>query len=112
MNRFRFHAVATIVAALSVCAALLAAMSPPYHAAGPMPEPTLFGEGVVSTEEFESHPSFTPDGRTLYFVRSTPAFTGWTIYVTQYKGGRWTAPKVAPFSDKHRDADGSVQDAW
>jgi len=105
MFRFRVRAVGTIVAACSGCAGLLAAMSPPYRAAGATPEPILFGEGVVSTGEFESHPAFTPDGRTLYFVRSTPAFTGWTIYVTQYEGGRWTAPKVAPFSGKHRDAD-------
>lgn len=92
-----------------VSVALLAlvgiAGAPPYRAAGPLPEPVLFGEGVVSTGEFESHPAFTPDGQTLYFVRSTPQFTDWTIYVTRHAGGRWSAPKVAPFSGKHRDAD-------
>lgn len=65
----------------------------------------LFGEGVVSTGEFESHPAFTPDGRTLYFVKSTPAFTDWTIYVTHYTDGHWSPPKVASFSGKFRDAD-------
>jgi Tol biopolymer transport system component len=96
-----------------VAAALLAVVAiagappdaPPYRAAGPLPEPALFAEGVVSTREFESHPAFTPDGQTLYFVRSTPQFTDWTVYVTRYADGRWFAPKVAPFSGKHRDAD-------
>src|SRR5262249_49297093 len=34
--------------------------APPYRAPAPQPEPALFGEGVVSTGEFESHPAFTP----------------------------------------------------
>jgi len=87
------------------CAGVQASEPPPYCAAGPLPEPALFAEGVISTGEFESHPAFTPDGRTLYFVRSTPEFTGWTIHVTQHADGRWSAPKVASFSGKHRDAD-------
>jgi Tol biopolymer transport system component len=94
-----------VVAALVCCTGVLAATQPPNRAAGPLPGPTLFAEGVVSTGEYESHPAFTPDGRTLYFVRSTPEFTGWTIYVTHHADGRWSMPKVAPFSGKHRDAD-------
>src|SRR5262245_3123588 len=95
------------VAALSLVAgaAALAATPPPYGAAGPLAGPVLFGEGVLSTGEFESHPAFTPDGRTLYFVKSTPAFTDWTILVTQWGDGRWSPAKAAPFSGRHRDAD-------
>jgi Tol biopolymer transport system component len=93
-----------VVVALSVAGAV-AASTPPYRAAGPLKEPTLFAEAVVSTGGYESHPAFTPDGATLYFVRSTPAFTDWTIYVTRFADGRWSAPAVAPFSGKHRDAD-------
>lgn len=87
------------------CAGTLAATLPPYHVAEPLTEPVLLGEGIVSTGGFESHPAFTPDGRTLYFVKSSPAFTDWTIYVTQQTDGRWSPSKVAPFSGKHRDAD-------
>ena len=103
----RLHACFVVVclAVLSGCTVALADAPPPYRAAGALPEPVVFGEGVVSTGEFESHPAFTPDGRTLYFVRSTPEFTDWTIYVTEYADGRWSVPKVAPFSGKHRDAD-------
>src|SRR5262245_5469107 len=61
--------------------------------------------GVRPPRRLESHPAFTADGHTLFFVRSKPAFTGWTIYVTTFANGRWSAPQVAPFSGKHRDAD-------
>lgn len=91
--------------AFAASAVALAEMPPPYRAAQPLTEPTLFGEGVVSTGKYESHPAFSPDGRTLYFVRSTPEFTDWTIYVSNHSDGRWSEPKVAPFSGKHRDAD-------
>jgi Tol biopolymer transport system component len=85
--------------------ALLTAMQPPFQSSAPLTEPTIFADGVICTGEYESHPAFSPDGRTLYFVRSTPEFTNWTIYVSQYGDGAWTAPKVASFSGKHRDAD-------
>src|SRR5262249_6021223 len=46
-----------------------------------------------------------PDGRTLYFVRSTPQFTDWKIWTSRWSDGRWSTPEMAPFSGKHRDAD-------
>lgn len=105
MQRLRPRGVCASLVALAGCVVALADAPPPYRAAGPFPEPAVFAEGVVSTGEYESHPAFTPDGRTLYFVRSTPEFTDWKIYVTNYSDGRWSAPKLAPFSGKHRDAD-------
>lgn len=77
----------------------------PYASATPIKEPVAFADGVISTEEFESHPQFSPDGKTLYFVKSTPQFTGWTIYVSNFAKGSWSKPVLAPFSGKHRDAD-------
>jgi hypothetical protein len=38
----------------------------------PKPTPQLFGENVISTGDDESHPAFTPDGKTLDFVKNTP----------------------------------------
>ena len=38
-------------------------------------------------------------------MKSTPAFTDWKIYVTQFSSGRWSKPQMAPFSGRHRDAD-------
>jgi Tol biopolymer transport system component len=73
--------------------------------APPAAKPVLFGEGVISTGDFESHPAFTPDGRTLYFLKSTPTFSFWTIVVSRFVDGVWTDPEVAPFSGQHSDAD-------
>ena len=77
----------------------------PYATAQPLIEPAIFAEGVVSTGDFDSHPTFTPDGKTLYFVRSTPNFTRWTILVTRFEKGRWNQSEVAPFSGQYSDAD-------
>ena len=77
----------------------------PYATAKPLSGPAIFAEGVVSTGDFDSHPAFTPDGKTLYFVRSTPNFTRWTILITRFEKGRWKTPEVAPFSGQYSDAD-------
>src|SRR5918995_1866500 len=81
---------------------------PPYASSTPITEPTLFAEGVISVGEFDSHPAFTPDGKTLYFVRSTPNFNLWTILVTRFQNGRWSTPEVAPFSGQYADADSFI----
>ncbi len=77
----------------------------PYASDKPLSEPAIFGEGVISTGEFDSHPAFTPDGKTLYFVRSAPNFNFWTIFVSHFGNGKWSQPEVAPFSGQYSDAD-------
>ena len=64
MHRLLCFVCAAFVA-LVACAGVPADVPPPYRAAGPLPEPALFGEGVVSTGEYESHPAFTPDQRSV-----------------------------------------------
>lgn len=77
----------------------------PYAVATPLSEPTVFGPGNVSTGDYDTHPAFTPDGRTLYFIRSTPDFNYWTILVSHFANGRWGSPDVATFSGQYADAD-------
>ena len=77
----------------------------PYASDKPVSEPTVFAEGTISTGSFDSHPAFTPDGKTLYFLRSTPNFNLWTILVSRFENGRWNTPEVAPFSGQYSDAD-------
>src|SRR5215213_9990734 len=81
------------------------AQAPPYASAQPVREPAVFGRGVISTGDFDSHPAFTPDGKTLYFVRSTPNFNLWTILISRFEKGAWRTPEVAPFSGQYSDAD-------
>ena len=80
-------------------------MKHPYDSDKPLTEPAIFAEGIVSTGEFDSHPAFTPDGKTLYFVRSTPNFNLWTILVSRFEKGKWNTPEIAPFSGQYSDAD-------
>ncbi|HEY6899260.1 MAG TPA: hypothetical protein VI233_01395 [Puia sp.] len=32
----------------------------------------LFGEGIISTGDYETHPAFSPTGDTLYFLKGLP----------------------------------------
>lgn len=77
----------------------------PYASAKPLTEPVIFGAGVISTGDFDSHPAFAPDGKTLYFLRSTPAFNLWTIVFSRFEKGKWSTPEVAPWSGQYSDAD-------
>lgn len=67
--------------------------------------PVLFGEGIISTADHDSHPAFSPDGKTLYFVKMAPDFSKWTIFVSYNEGGKWSEPEIAPFSGQYWDAD-------
>lgn len=77
----------------------------PYAPAQPLREPAVFAPGVISTGDYESHPAFTPDGGTLYFLKDSPGFHFWTIFVSRFRNGHWSAPRLAPFSGQYRDAD-------
>ena len=99
---------AVIFIAMLLASAVTASVDtslPPYASSKPMPEPTIFAEGVISAGDFDSHPAFTPDGKTLYFVRSSPTFNFWTIVATHFKNNKWSAPEVISISGQHRDAD-------
>ena len=96
------------MAALAMFTALCAAharASAPYAIAAPLRAPAVFAPGVISTGDYESHPAFTPDGATLYFLKDSPGFHFWTIFVSDFKSGQWSAPRLAPFSGQYRDAD-------
>lgn len=93
------------VSSLIVSAHSNAQTKPAYASDRPLNEPAVFADGVVSTGEFDSHPAFTPDGSSLYFVRSTPNFNLWTLVWTKFERGKWGTPEVASFSGQYSDAD-------
>ena len=68
-------------------------------------EPELFAPDVISTGDDESHPTFSPDGDTLFFLKNTPLFDHWTVLVTSFEDDEWSRPVVAPFSGQYADAD-------
>jgi hypothetical protein len=77
----------------------------PYASDKPLNEPTIFAPDVITTGDFESHPAFMPDGKTVYFLRSTPNFNLWTIVVSHFENSKWSTPEIAPFSGQYSDAD-------
>lgn len=76
-----------------------------YTTTKPISEPTIFAPGVISTGDYEVCPTFSPEGRTFYFVKSTPDANFWTIVLSRFDNGKWTEPQVAPFSGQYSDAD-------
>ena len=91
---------------LTIVAATFAAAVIAHGQRGdPVAAPELVGPGVISTGDHETHPQFSPDGGTLYFLKNTPNFSFWTIVVSRRRGNTWSEPEVAPFSGQHSDAD-------
>jgi len=65
-------------------------------------EPELFAPGIVSTAGGEWSSTFTPDGKTFLFgFRGEPH----GILIMEEIDGRWTEPRLAPFSGGHPDYD-------
>jgi hypothetical protein len=91
-----------VILLLLACAQFTVAQ---YATTKPISEPTVFAPGVISTGDYEVCPQFSPDGKTLYFVKSTPDANFWTIVFSSFEKGKWSAPTVTPFSGQYSDAD-------
>lgn len=63
--------------------------------------PKLFAPGIISGPADDLSPAFTPDGNTVYFTRGNPS--GSMIMESTFSEGRWSTPKIAPFSGKWND---------
>lgn len=75
---------------------------------GKVARATLFEPGVISTPLEEYRVSFTPSGDTAYFAHGDqffPISQQATIYFSTFERGRWTEPRVAPFSGAYADID-------
>jgi hypothetical protein len=88
-----------------VLAACLAAMLAALPAARAAATGELLGPGVISTGLQETSAALTPDGRTLYFMRSDFAEADDTILVAHRAAGRWSTPQVATFSGQWHDSE-------
>ena len=81
-----FDAVVGMLLVLYACAA----------AAMPGAVPEVFAPGVVSGPAHDSAPAFTPDGREVYFTRSSSSLS--TLLVSYRLARGWSEPVIAPFS--------------
>lgn len=74
-----------------------AALSPHFAAADPGVA-RRWTPREISTDQYESSPTFTPDGREMYFVRSDTRFQGYRILWSRCADGAWTVPQEPPFA--------------
>lgn len=88
------------VLAACLAAALVAPLAARAQAHG-----ELVGPGVISTGLQETSAALTPDGNTLYFMRSDFAERDDTILVSHRADGHWGMPQVASFSGQWHDSE-------
>ncbi len=72
-------------------------------------EPTvaLWQPARISSSSFESHPAFDPITGDFYFVRSSPDFTGWRLFMSSCQATSWAEPVPPSFA-----GDGVEADPW
>ncbi|MDB5089587.1 MAG: hypothetical protein JWR09_3581 [Mucilaginibacter sp.] len=88
---------AIICSLLSVFAALPAFAQ---SIIAPDSKASVFSKGTISTDSGEFAPTFSPDGKTVYFTGASNS-----IYFSKLKDGKWTKPSVANFSGRWKDMD-------
>lgn len=69
------------------------------------PAPTLFQPESTWPEGDDSAPTFTPDGKTVFFTHRAGTVS---IMMATLHNGVWSKPQVAPFSGKWRDIEPSM----
>jgi Tol biopolymer transport system component len=68
----------------------------------------IFAPGIISGAGNDGTPTFSPDGRTLYFYRYGATATEAVILESHRTGARWSQPVVAPFSGPSPDRQPSL----
>src|SRR3984957_3110558 len=68
--------------------------------------PELFSPGVIPGPANDGSPTFSPDGNTLFFTRST---ANWGAILESHKlNGQWSQPALASFSGEWPDSSPSM----
>ena len=68
-------------------------------------QPEIFGAGVISTGNYETHPAFSPSGDTIYFLKCTVDLGVCAICASYKKNNNWSQPEIVPFSGQYQDVD-------
>lgn len=90
----RFRGVIDSMNAHSALLVLLYALASFTQAA----EPTRWTPEALSSAEYESSPSFTPDGREMFFMRADRAFQNYRLLWSRCAPTGWGSPVPPPFA--------------
>jgi len=71
-------------------------------------EAELFAPGIISTGMYNRDVAMTPDGKEIYFCVVFGNHDFFAIMETKLVEGRWTEPRVAPFSGKYKDLEPAI----
>jgi Tol biopolymer transport system component len=52
----------------------------------------------IASDQYEATPTFTPDGREMYFMQSDPRFERYRLFWSRCENGAWSKPVAAPFA--------------
>jgi hypothetical protein len=64
--------------------------------------PEIYAPGLISGPANDGSPTFSPDGNTIFFSRSS---ANWTMILESNKvAGQWSKPTIAPFSGEWSDS--------
>lgn len=64
----------------------------------PIPVPQRWTPPALSSDQYESSPVFSPDGREVFFFRAPPSFDRYRLQSSRCEGGRWRAPREPTFA--------------
>lgn len=77
-------------------------MLPPPAAA----TPHIFAPGIISSGASDSAPTFSADGKQVFFERSNKQ--SYAIMSSKRRGSTWSTPKVTPFSGQWLDLESAL----
>ncbi|MED5618308.1 TolB family protein [Ideonella sp. BN130291] len=83
---------------LRLAAVALACLAADGASAAETGTPQRWTPAPLSTDQYESSPSFTPDGRELFFMRADRKFQSYRLLWSRCENGRWSAPQAPPFA--------------
>ena len=109
------HAVFLAIAGTAAAAGVLSPTGQqgdfPQHLTGPylgqLPPgetPGIFALGIVCTGKYVLNAAFSPDHKEFFYA-TLDADRNYTILQMREVEGRWTRPRIAPFSGTHSEAD-------
>ena len=67
-------------------------------AGGAAAEPTRWTPPAITTDQFESTPTFSPDGQEMFFFRGDPTFSRYRLFHSRCVDGHWSEAAIPPFA--------------